>query len=179
MSYISPLDALLIGKQGTSFVPITRTTKILEKTQMKVQRYDLSLFQHNDPFQRDKAAYLAAERLYHLLQGPIYAKFSDNTFLQIARTGTQISVYGNSTYSGEEFLMSVPIRGSNCSLGTLMKKNGMESIYGPMTLKVLEEIGWPTRRNPKPLNLKKLESAASFMDEIQDRITLEVLSPRF
>ena len=179
MSYISPLDALLMGKQRTSVVPIINTTKILEKTQMKVHRYDLSLFQHNDPFQRDKSAFLAAERLYHLLEGPIYAKFSDNTFLRMARTGTQISVYGNSTYSGEEFLMSVPFRGSNCSLETLMKKNGMETIYGPMTLKVLEEIGWPTRRNPKPLKLKKLESAADFMDELKDRIKPEVLSPRY
>ena len=44
-------------------------------------------------------------------------------------------------------------------------KHGMQTIYGPKTLAVLEEIGWPTRRTPIQLELRRDKVASEFFQK--------------
>ena len=57
----------------------------------------------------------------------------------------------------------------------MMRNINMTTIYGPLTLKVLEAIGWPTRRTQKPLNLERLDSAVEFREENKDFIEPETI----
>ena len=169
MNYISPLDAMLqsipIKKlqiclnwlrcspdMGYVSVPIAPVTQELEPFQMKV---------YQDP-PEDLEFLMAIRNLTFLINKPIVAKFSDNTTLKM--DGQYLGCVSNSLFKSSEFLMTNIARYSTgLKLDTLTAKHKMTSIYGNQTLKLLGEIGWPTRANSRLVALKVSKKANEFL----------------
>lgn len=85
-------------------------------------------------------------RLYSILDETLVAKFDDNTTLKLDHES--FGNVDNSMVNTTEFLMTRAARSfTGYGLGELMTRYEMKSIYGPQTLKLLQQIGWATRRN--------------------------------
>ena len=135
------------GKCKYKYDSIAAITKQLEPVQMKPFRLPL----------RDKATLDVILQLKSKIELPIVAKFSDNSTLPLS---SNFGYLESKLFDSKEFLMTKESVESGEHLTSLMARHGMNhSIYGPETLKVLEEIGWPTRRRPQNIQfvLSKLQ----------------------
>ena len=111
----------------------------------------------------DQEIFAAGRRLYELLENPVYLKISDNTILKMANI-RRIGKVHESLQDTDEFLLATIPGAGTGTLESLMKRHGMRGIYGSQTLKVLEEIGWPTRRRQNPVKLHIVDVGADFLD---------------
>ena len=170
MNYISPLDALLFARNGTTDVPIAPIAQGLEKIQMKSHKA-FNIHEYYDLFQSDQRIFSAATRLRQLFLNQVFVKFSDNSILDMSNKNPLGSVKYSSKQSKESIMSPL----GHYTLDEMMRNNDMTTIYGPLTLKVLEAIGWPTRRTQKPLNLERLDSAVEFREENKDFIEAETV----
>lgn len=175
MTFVSPFDGLLVLRdrnekrtipffsRKTVVVSIASWAKKLEKILLKATKYISSnIDDYGDLFQGDQRLAGEAEKIANILTyGNISAKFSDNTELALELALETLSDSLYATADSNELLMSREDAdrtklnfSERPSLQDLVNTQG--SLYGPGTLKVLQEIGWPTRRSPNPVNLKKV-----------------------
>ena len=85
---------------------------------------------------------------------------------QTIRLDGRIPGISNEFKEKEDFLMvAYGTAYQSINLKENIVKHGMQTIYGPKTLAVLEEIGWPTRRNPIQLELRRDRVASEFFQK--------------
>jgi hypothetical protein len=172
LRYITPLDALL--HQATSntaqrclrifsfgrckafnLEPIAPVAQQFEPYQLKVL--------NQEPF--DPLMVKLGQKLYSMFDNSLVAKFQDNSTLRM--DPINLGYTDGSLFGGNEFLMTKQARYGNYSLALMMEQRGMKSIYGRDTLKVLEEIGWSTRRNSGNIRIQESQEAKNFLESLE------------
>ena len=178
MAYSTPLDSLL---HTTPFKTIQRCFGVLNCwTPTKYVYESIGKYtQQLDPFQmkvyntlddhlltNNRSFLSPAKKLSSLIYSPLEARFSDGSGLKI--DSWNLGYVRGTLSASSEFLMTLAASNSGTSLLEQMEANNMSSIYGPGTLKLLEEIGWSTRKNPRDIKLVVNEEAKSFLESVED-----------
>ena len=88
-----------------------------------------------------------AEDLNLLLQSPhLISKLSDKSTIPLSNK--TLGLFSETLQQSPEFLMADgPLEQFN--LASKMKTFNMSSLLGPLTLKLMQDIGWPIRKRPK------------------------------
>lgn len=89
----------------------------------------------------------------------VAARFSDGKTLKLDHLS--IGNLNSDLFDSQEFLMTVGLR-------QLMAKRKMNTIFGPKTLRVLEEIGWPTSKNPQSIELQDVDKVKDFIARLSN-----------
>lgn len=168
LDYFSPVDSLLVYRYDGKEVAFGPLTKTLEKILMKPINYNASIRNdYADPFQGDQRLIRAAETLRsfgYLGNYEVYAKLKNRSELRMDTW--HIGLIAPEYRSSPEGLMAAPSDGlEQPALEVVVNEHG--SIYGPLMLAVLEEIGWPTRRSPNPVKLKIVLPSVPFAKKIK------------
>ena len=167
LSFISPLDDLLhaertIAQSNCVNVPICNPTSQLDSTplsQTAIKFRQLGLDDKNmSSYKLNMIETLRynqiAKELYQLLQGSVLvADFADGDVLLM--DSVNLGQIHNDLYHTKEFLMTgiaTGIRGYN--LSRLMELRNMTRVYGPLTLKVMERVGYATYLHPRGIQFE-------------------------
>lgn len=178
MNFITPFDSTLTSIPNKF---LQRCKNMMKCRSSRTYKYDavasiaeqLEEFQLKDynHFEDDELSqnmtYMSLTRkLYQMSSSSLRARFDDGTSLKIR--GIAFQAYVNSQSSEQEFLMSADSLMSGVSLFDNMQRYKMDSIYGKGTLKLLEEIGWPTRKNPATIVLQSYQPFYEFISSLGD-----------
>ena len=168
MRYITPFDGMVYSKPSKSRLRRLLGTKpngqdSLAQLTLSMEDFQNPIYHIKDPnlLLRDSKFTDSAKRI---------TDFFNSTTLEVRLPG-RVSLPLASYYIGRtnpnyfsttEFLMT-PNTSTTAGIGLLnmMDKFGMKGIYGPRTLKVLQEIGWSTLQKPQTIELSVPEESQS------------------
>ena len=92
-----------------------------------------------------------SDNVYLLL--PDNTKIILNTNVEAYHKGTALCHFSDIYKSSPDFLMTAFFKHGQ-TLNFILNEVNSTSVYGPRTLKTLEAIGWPTRNQPKGIELE-------------------------
>ena len=152
MAPINVFDTLIFGKNSL----LEFGQRINKLGQKKMSQPD-----YLKEMQQDSDVLSAASELYQMVRGaklefrfpdgataPVFTQ-ADGKFLK----GTSLSHFSNELNTTSDYLMT-PYTEDGVASNERLQKYRERSIYGPLTLKVMEAIGYPTVRNPEIIKLR-------------------------
>lgn len=148
---VSVFDSLLHGRSSFADLGDAMYSVKLKDGDESDEDYWEHVFQ-------DKEAFDAANELYRMIKNDrIELKLSNGESILMHqfryKSYVPISFFGNALKSTPEFLMT-PFIWPGTTLNSEMKELKVDTILGPRTVQLLEDMGYATRKNPQKLELQ-------------------------